>query len=454
MDDEVREKIALHRYGVIAEALSERLTSAERGAAVREIAGRLHTHPDGTERRYSRGTIDRWTRSWRAKGLEGLKPAARSDTGVVRSHPELAEEASALRLERPTRSAAQIARILFYRHGVRVAERTVRAQLRRRGLHREALGAEQKSFGRYEAARANERWVTDVLVGPFVPYPRAEASVRAKLFLIVDDHSRLLVDGAFYAHENARACQDLLRHAITWRGVPEVLYADNGGPFKNAWLTRTCAVLGIRLVHSKPYQPAGRGKQERLNRFIRESFLDEALHQGISSLEELNDLFCAWADQVANRRVHAETNETPIARFCAQGPHRQADPERVAEAFRWSVTRKVTKTATVALEGNVYALDPALVGRRVELRYVPENLAEIAVYYEGRPAGVATPFVIGRHVHRAVPQAKLPAPQATGVDFLQMVATAHEEEAGTGAKPDFRQLRFTEPGDRDEDEAR
>ena len=454
MDDEVREKIALHRYGVVAEALAERLTPAERGALVREIAERFHTHPDGTQRRYSRGTIDRWIRTWRKEGFEGLKPDARSDTGAVRSHPELFEDACALRLERPARSAAQIARILYYRHGVRVAERTVRAQLRRRGLHREALGAEHKAFGRYEAARANERWVTDVLVGPWVPHPRVENSVRAKLFLIVDDHSRLLVDGAFYANENARACQDLLRHAISWRGVPEVLYADNGAPFKNAWLTRTCAVLGIRLVHSKPYQPAGRGKQERLNRFIRESFLDEALHQGISSLAELNDLFKAWADQVANRRVHAETNETPIARFEAQGPHRQVDDERLKEAFRWSATRKVTKTATVPLEGNVYAVDPSLVGRRVELRYVPEDLAEIAVFYDGRPAGVATPFVIGRHVHRAVPQAERPVPEATGVDFLEMVAKAHEEEAGTGAKPDFRQLSFADGGDGDEEEAR
>jgi transposase InsO family protein len=63
-------------------------------------------------------------------------------------------------------------------------------------------------------------------VGPFVPFPKVDASVRAKLFLIVDDHSRLIVDGRFYAHENARACQDLLRHAIELRGLPRVLYAD------------------------------------------------------------------------------------------------------------------------------------------------------------------------------------------------------------------------------------
>jgi putative transposase len=202
VDPAQNEAIALHRFGVIAEAVNERLTPAERGALVRAIAGRSHAHPDGGERRYSRNTIDRWIRAWRTGGLGALTPVERKDTGAVRAHPELFAEAAALRLELPSRSAAQIARILFHRHGIGVAERTVREQLRRRGLSREALAAEPKAFGRYEAGRPNERWVTDVLVGPWVPHPRTEISVRAKLFLIVDDHSRLLVDGAFYAHEN------------------------------------------------------------------------------------------------------------------------------------------------------------------------------------------------------------------------------------------------------------
>src|SRR5579864_497440 len=451
MDNDMAEQIALHRWAVIAEATAERLSAPERGVVVRRIAGQAHSHPDGTTRVYSRGTIDRWIRAWRAGGLQALQPSARSDAGTVSAHPELAAEAVALRLELPSRSAAQIASIIFHRHGVTVSERTVRDQLRRRGLQREALEAEPKVFGRYEAARANERWITDVLVGPWVPHPKVDASVRAKLFLIVDDHSRLLVDGVFYAYENARACQDLLRRAIVRRGIPEVLYADNGAPFKNAWLARTCAVLGVRLVHSQPYAPEGRGKQERLNRYIREAFLAEATHHGIDGLETLNDLFGAWAETVANRRVHAETHQAPLERFEAGGPHRQADPERLREAFRWSVTRKVTRTATVPLEGNQYAVDPSLVARRVELRYDPEDLGRIDIFYEGKAAGVATPFVIGRHTHRAVPQAARTAPAPTGVDYLGLVAAAHEEAAGTGMKVDFTQLAIFELTDEHQD---
>ncbi|HMK63662.1 MAG TPA: DDE-type integrase/transposase/recombinase [Acidimicrobiales bacterium] len=450
MDDEQRQAIELHRWAVISEAANERLNAAERGELVRRIAGEVHTHPDGSARRYSRGTLDRWLRAYRAGGIKALAPAVRTDAGAVRAHPELFEEAATLRLEVPSRSAAQIASILFFRHGVRVAERTVREQLRRRGLHKEALAADPKVFGRYEAERPNERWITDVLVGPFVPFPKVERSVRAKLFLIVDDHSRLLVDGAFYAHENARTCQVLLRRAIKHRGVPEVLYADNGAPFRNAWLARTCAVLGIRLVHSRPYAPQGRGKQERLNRYIREAFLAEACHQGIESLEQLNDLFGAWVDQVANRRRHAETGELPKERFEAGGPHRVVDDNRLKEAFRWSVARKVTRTATVSLEANSYSVDPSLVGRRVELRYDPEDLSVIEVFFEGRSAGVATPFVIGRHSHPKVPQATRPEAPASGIDYLALVAAAQDEETGTGRGVDFSQLATFDEDEADE----
>ena len=143
---------------------------------------------------------------------------------------------------------------------------------------------------------------------------------------------------------------------------------------------------------------------------------------------------------MANRRVHAETGQTPIGRFEAAGPPRQASPDRLREAFRWSVTRRVTRTATVPLEGNAYAVDPALVGRRVELRYDPEDLTRIEVFPDGKPAGAAVPFVTRLHVHRAVPQAARPDPDPTGIDYPGLVAAAHDDEAGTGAKIDFTQL--------------
>lgn len=93
------EAIALHRWAVIAPAAPARLTPAERGAVVRAIAAASHDHPDGSTRTYSRHTIDRWLRAYRAEGMEGLRPKPRSDNGALRRLPEMFDEAAALRLE-------------------------------------------------------------------------------------------------------------------------------------------------------------------------------------------------------------------------------------------------------------------------------------------------------------------------------------------------------------------
>jgi len=421
------EVLALRRYALIAEAANPRLTARERGQLVREVAARVHERPDGSSWVVSRTSLDRWLRWYRMQGFEGLKRKPRGDAGVVRRQPELIEEAVALRLEHPARSAAHIADILFARHGVRVAERTVSKHLRRRGLDRQQMSADTRAFGRYEADRPNQRWIGDVLVGPWVPHPRQAGSLQARLFLLVDDHSRLLVHGSWCTRENTRAGQQVLRAAIQRRGLPEQIYFDNGAPFANAALERTCAVLGIHLIHSRPYSPEGRGKQERLNRVIRERFLLEAELAGIPDMDQLNDRFLAWTESYLNCRVHTETGQTPIARFQAQGPPRAVDPQLLREAFRWSCLRRVTRTACVHLLGNRYQVDPALVGRQVELRYDPEDLSRITVHFQGAPAGLAIPFRLGRHVHPQVPQAQPPAVTPTGIDYLGVVLDQFEQ---------------------------
>ena len=207
---------------------------------------------------------------------------------------------------------------------------------------------------------------------------------------------------------------------------------------------RSSAVLGIRLIHSRPYRPQSRGKQERLLRYIRERFLLEAEARGIASSQELNDRFRAWAEQMCNTRVHAETGQTPIQRFTSHGPLHAVEPSLLREAFRWSVMRRVTSTTSVSLAGNRYSVDPALIGRRVELRFDPEDLTRLDVYWEGHPAGKAIPFILGRHVHRQVPQAKPPnPPPSTGVDYLGIVLAAHGAE--TLGQLAFRDLPVQPP---------
>ncbi len=443
MTHDKAEALALWRHHLIAEALSPRLGARERGLIVRRIAGEEHVCPDGEPRVVSRNTLDRWIRAYRQHGLAGLHDRRRSDSGTVRRRPDLLEEAARLRIEQPARSAAHIGDILAVRHGVRISERTLREQLARRGLARAELLRDGRAFGRYEAASPDERWIADVLVGPWVPSPKAPGSVRARLFLIVDDHSRLVIAGRWAGNETLRAGQEVLHAAILRHGLPEILYTDNGAAYAGTELARSCAILGIHLVHSTPHRPEGRGKQERLNRVIRERFLLEAEQVGIGSLDELNDRFGAWVERWLNVRVHSETGESPAARHARAVP-RHAGPELLRSAFLWSALRRVSRTATVSLQGNAYQADHALVGRRIELRYRPEDLTTIEVWHEGRQHGHLMPLVIGRHVHPMAPPPPRPSAEPTGIDHLGQVLADHEE-ATTGTIA-FRDLL---PGEED-----
>ncbi|HMI25467.1 MAG TPA: integrase core domain-containing protein, partial [Streptosporangiaceae bacterium] len=67
--------------------------------------------------------------------------------------------------------------------------------------------------------------------------------------------------------------------------------SDNGSAFVDAALKRAAARLGIKITHSAPGRPQGRGKIERFFRTAREEFLVEIGDgSSIADLAELNRL--------------------------------------------------------------------------------------------------------------------------------------------------------------------
>ena len=147
-------------------------------------------------------------------------------------------------------------------------------------------------------------------------------------------------------------------------------------------------------------------------------------------------------ETVYHRRVHSETGQTPLADRWSTGAAGAADPAQLREAFLWSERRTVTKTATVGLHGNLYEVDAALVGRRVELVFDPFDLTAIEVRWQGRPMGTAVPHKIGRHVHpKARPDDTTPPPAPTGIDYLRLVEAQHTAELA-------QRLRYSRPARR------
>jgi putative transposase len=425
-------EIALFRYSLVQEVVSPQLSAAQRGRRVRELAAMAHAGPDGAEVRVSCQTISRWKRDYLAGGFEALVPVPRQAS--PRTPGEVLELAAALKRENPERTAAQVQRILRAQSGWAPSDRTLQRLFARLELTAPpADPAQQQVFGRFEAARPNELWTGDALHGPMV------GGRKTYLFCFIDDHSRVVVGARWAFHEDTVRLAAALRPALAARGVPEKVYVDNGSAFVDAWLLRACAVLGIKLVHSRPGRPQGRGKIERFFRTVRGQFLAEITAKdgtgtAVTDLAELNRLFTAWVQACYHRAVHSETGEPPLARWAAGAsePLPLPSPAQLREAFLWSERRTVKKTATVSLHGNTYQVDPSLVRCTVELVFDPFDLDSIQVRHKGKPAGTAVPFVIGRHAHAKARTAEdggqRTEPEPTGIDYLRILDAAHDTE--------------------------
>jgi putative transposase len=259
--------IGLFRYSLIREAADSRLTTKQRGRVVRALAEREHEGPFGQPVRVSRATIDRWIRDWRRGGFDALVPTPRKV--APRTPADVLELAVALKKEVPERTAAQIAAILRAHSGWSPDERTLQRTFVRLELTTRPHGLPPRAFGRFEADAPNQRWTGDALHGPTVN------GRKAILFAFLDDHSRLFTGYRWARREDTVRLEAALRTGIASRGIPSSIYVDNGSAFVDRQLLRACASLGIRLVHSKPGQPAGRGKIERVFRTVREQFLVE-----------------------------------------------------------------------------------------------------------------------------------------------------------------------------------
>src|SRR6267378_3098900 len=417
------ERVALFRYQLIREAADPALTVRQRGRMVRELAARAHEGPFGEPVAVSRATIDRWIRAWRSGGFAALAPPARQV--MLRTDAAVLELAAGLKRENPERTAAQVMRIMRTTCGWSPSVRTLQRHFERLELTTRPDGRAPAVFGRFECARPNEMWTGDALHGPHI------AGRKAYLFCFLDDHSRAVMAARWGYFEDTVRLAAALRPALAARGVPSRIYVDNGSAFADAALKRAAARLGIKITHSAPGRPQGRGKIERFFRVVREEFLVEIGDgAGVKDLAGLNRLFTAWCERVYHARPHGETGQPPMDRWLAGAPFPVPEPAQLREAFLWSEIRLVRKDATIRLFGGAYETDPVLAGRKVECVFDPFDLTVLEIRWNGSPYGLAVPRKITRHSHpKAKPeQPGAPAP-ATGIDYLGIIAAGHAEAA-------------------------
>ncbi len=155
--------------------------------------------------------------------------------------------------------------------------------------------------------------------------------------------------------------------------------------------------LGIALIHARPYQPQGKGKQERWFRTVRAQLLTNLSGTDTDSLDNLNRRLWAWVEAEYHHSPHRGLDgHTPLDRWAmSEQPPRLPGPGLDLDAlFLFETKRRVQRDRTISLAGTLFELDAALVGHTVTLRYDPSAPASrgIEVWHEGRFVERARPL--------------------------------------------------------------
>jgi putative transposase len=435
--DAKAEKLALFRFGLIAPLVLETLPRGELTRRAEEIAARHYDIPDSQRISVSVDTLLEWALRYRKGGFDALAPKPRQDRGQSRAiTPQLADLIERLKRENPHRTGMTLLRELALsseqnpassKSGVSAS--TLYRFLKQRGLTERQLLA-STPHKKFEAQSSNQIWQADMLFGPYVQRPGG-GKMQAFLHAILDDASRLIPHAQFYPNQGLDACLDCLRQAIAARGVPVRMYIDNAKIYRSQQLARIAASLGILIVHTPPYQPEGRGKIERFFRTVRDQFLTNLDRKQSLSLEELNERYWAWLENVYHRCEHSALASTPLLRW-------QRDIEQVRQLppatdlrrlFFYRLNRLVRRDCTFLLHNQYYEAPPQLTGETVEVRFDPLDAAEVEIHFQGKLQGTAR--LVDPVINAGLPSVKRSAteePEPTGINFVELLNRKKDEQ--------------------------
>ena len=396
-DEELRKAVALFRYGLIADVLRLPLGSGEIRRTLNEKAQRTYVIPGTRRTRVAVETMRDWLSLYRTGGFEALYPKTRADRGQPRRlPPEVAELLVSLKTEQPALSVKALIKAARAR-GIDhpLAPSTVHRLLSREGLLDRHPGDPVATDRRRFAYRdAGELWMSDVMHGPKV----ADGRRRRKTFLIafIDDATRVIPFAAFALRGEHHRVPARVQAGHRTPGTPGCdCIVDNGANFRSQQLALVCAKLGIALIHSRPYQPAGKGKIERFFRTLRAAVLAHLTAEATESLDTLNRTLWAFVEGEYHLSPHRGLDgRTPLDQWALAGANvRYPDPGTdLDDLFLFEARRRVMKDRTVSLNARLYEVDAHLVGQLVTLRYDPDAPPQrpIAVVHEGKSAGTAT----------------------------------------------------------------
>ena len=195
---------------------------------------------------------------------------------------------------------------------------------------------------------------------------------RCHSLTIVDDHSRYVPCLKACANQQTVTVQDHLTTTFRRYGLPDALFVDNGSPWGDSsghrwtrlgvWLLK----LGVGVLHSRPYHPQSRGKNERFHRTLNAEVF--ALRR-FRDLTDVQYAFDAWRDVYNFERPHQGIDQqVPASRYRSSS---RTMPERLPQVVydEREIVRTVPTTKDyVSFKGRPWKVPQAFRGERVAIR--------------------------------------------------------------------------------------
>jgi len=365
-------------------------------ARYQAVSAMTFTDEDGQPVRFTWRTIQTWWYFYRRHGI--TDPPGRADKGTIRKvSPEQLLEAIEQVL--PSFHGRKYNITEVYRRCIekgllrrsQIAPNTFRRHVNRFDLLKPADHTSPKARLAFAKAHANDLWQGDTLHGPYLQNGLKQP-VKTFLICFIDDASRVVPHGAFYAADDTPNLIDCFQTALYKRGVPRAVYVDNGSNYSSREFGIICTRLGTVLIHTPVRDGAAKGKIERFFRTVRDQFLVRDLSH-IRSLEQLNNEFIRWVEDTYHSREHSTLGMKPIDRFgldLSRVRYLAASPFS-SELFLLESTRKVRADNTFSFNTTRYEAPRDLRNTTITIRHDRDGLGfPPVVYQDGLRLGEAT----------------------------------------------------------------
>ncbi|MGI6488125.1 MAG: DDE-type integrase/transposase/recombinase [Syntrophothermaceae bacterium] len=437
LDNEKREQIALKRFSLISPVLNGQVDNQKEYFA--EVTSKAIDMPYYGMRIYSPKTLTSWLSDYRRGGIDALKPGYRSDRGKSRKiDDEMLEKIRKKRMQKPRINSRMLYESLV-KDGVILPEKVSLSTFYRFLVANPDLTTvkntdeEGKEMKRFAHKHINELWQSDLLHGVYLKVGKSKK--QTYLIAFIDDASRYVTYSKWSFSQDFSALRVVLKEAVARKGIPSMIYTDNGKIFRSTQMQMVCAGMGCSLLHAPPFCGNAKGKIERFFRTVRTRFLSQLDPAEIKDIDELNLRYWQWLEEDYHHKVHSALKMSPLDFFMSQSERIKIfpNPAMLDEYFLLRVTRKVKHDATLSLKTILYETDQHLANSRVEVRYDPEWLSDpnkpILLYHEGEKVGEARQvnFHDNAHVKRKGPGRPVNGKPKDPIDVSQETRIAVDE---------------------------